>query len=191
MRNRTLGAILAIALQIALTGCSDALAKSPNLSGIWRLDAASSTMPRFEGRGRPSGEARPEGEGERRWDGVARGMGGERWNAARRPGSRFRLPDVVRIEQSAERVQLEDSLGVTIGEIVTGKALAGSEDVRRLEGKWHGDRLEVKQSNPRGGQMTQTYHLADDGRTLEVTMKMERGNMPTREFVRVYRREGA
>ena len=185
MRNPSVGAILAIALQIALSGCSDALAKSPNLSGIWRLDAASSTAPRFEGRG-----ARPEGGGERRWDG-GRGLGGERWNAARRPGSRFRLPEVMRIEQSDSQVQLEDSLGVTIGEIVTGKSSEASGDERRLEGKWHGDRLEVKQENPRGGQMTQTYHLADDGRTLEVTMHMERGNMPAREFVRVYRREGA
>ena len=63
-----------------------------------------------------------------------------------RGGSRSRLPDVVRIEQNADRVELLDSLGA--------------------------------------------YHLADDGRTLEVWMRMERGDMPAREFVRVYRREG-
>ncbi|HET9327423.1 MAG TPA: hypothetical protein VFQ05_11665 [Candidatus Eisenbacteria bacterium] len=63
-----------------------------------------------------------------------------------RGGSRSRLPDVVRIEQNADRVELLDSLGA--------------------------------------------YHLADDGRTNEVRMRMERGDMPAREFVRVYRREG-
>ena len=83
-----------------------------------------------------------------------------------------------------------DSLGASIGEIVTGKISQPSGDFRRLQGKWQGDLLEVTQSNPRGGQMTQTYHLADDGNTLEVRVRMERGDMPAREFVRVYRREG-
>jgi len=189
MRNQWTGAVLAIAFSIGLMGCSAAAAKAPDLSGIWRLDPASSTAPSLRGRGR---EGRPEGNGERRrWEGADRNPAASGRRAERmRGGSRLRLPDVVRIEQDADRVELLDSLGASIGEIVTGKASQPSGDFRRLQGKWQGDRLEVVQTNPRGGQMTQTYHLADDGRTLEVRMRMVRGDLPAREFVRVYRREG-
>lgn len=58
-----------------------------------------------------------------------------------RGGSRLRLPDVVRIDQNADRVKLLDSLGASIGEIVTASQPSG--DFRRLQGKWQGDRLEV------------------------------------------------
>lgn len=178
MRYVNTGAILAIALQIIVTGCSVAAAKTPDMTGTWRLDPASSSGPRFGG---PRREGRPEGRPESRPEGE-RG----RWSR----GPRFRLPDVVRIEQSEESLKFADSLGAPVGEIHTGKKKTPG-DLLELSGKWHGDQLEVVQSNPRGGQMTQTYHLTDNGRTLEVKMHMERGDMPAREFVRVYRRQGA
>lgn len=146
---------------------------------------------RFRKQGR---DGRPEGFEERRWS-RARGESlrtGERWGGERRRGARLRLPDVVRIDQSAEGLTFVDSLGAPVVEIRTGRKPAQSVDLPALEGTWRGDRLEVVQNNPRGGQVTQTYHLAEDGRTLEIRMHMQcPGDATVREFVRVYRRQGA
>jgi len=106
----------------------------------------------------------------------------------------FRLPELIHIEQSADGLQLSDSLGGVLGEILVGKKKGSEEEaagVQRLSGSWHGDQLETMQTNDRGGQVTQTYHLAGDGRTLEVKTRMQRpGGGAAREFVRVYRKEG-
>jgi hypothetical protein len=105
----------------------------------------------------------------------------------------MRIPDLVTIEQSPAGLRLTDSLGAVVGEIRTGKTKdAGATDVARMDGAWHGERLEVTQSSPRGGQMTQVWELGAGGTTLSVKTTMQRpGGMPAREFVRVYRREGA
>jgi hypothetical protein len=118
--------------------------------------------------------------------GTGQGFDGERRRA------RLRLPDVMRLSQSAWGLQVSDSLGAPLGEIRTAKGKqTGNADIVRMDGSWHGDRLEVVQAGGRG-QMTQTYRLADDGRTLEVKTSMQfQGGMPAREFVRVYHKEGA
>jgi hypothetical protein len=106
----------------------------------------------------------------------------------------MRLPELVRIEQSADRLRVRDSAGVVVGEILVGKGKQqeAATDVARLNGAWRGGRLEVVDTSPRGGQMTQVWELADAGRTLSVKTTMQRpGGMPAREFVRVYRKEGA
>ena len=131
--------------------------------------------------------------GRRGGEGGPGAMGGGRggWGRGSRP--MFRLTELIHIEQSAGGLQLSDSLGGVLGEILLGQK-KGSEEaagVPRLSGSWHGDQLETMQTNDRGGQVTQTYHLAGDGRTLEVKTRMQRpGDVAAREFVRVYRKEG-
>jgi hypothetical protein len=184
------GAILALAITIAAVLGHGAFGAAPDLSGTWRLDAAKSTMPRFGAAGgerRLGGEGRFGGEGRGHWGGPGSAMSGEG-----RRGPRMRLPDLVRIEQSAAGLRVSDSLGAVVSEIRTAKGKDEGADIARLKGAWHGERLEVVQDSPRGGQMTQVWELADRGRMLSVKTTMQRpGGMPAREFVRVYRREGA
>ncbi|TMQ72870.1 MAG: hypothetical protein E6K80_01525 [Candidatus Eisenbacteria bacterium] len=208
MRSRWTSAVPAAAFLVLVTvGWAVAAKPTPDLSGSWRLDPERSTAPSFDRRGVGSGTDRAP-MGGRHWGGggMEGGMGGMRGGmrgmrggagGGREPGDerrsqRLRLPDFLRIEQSGDELALSDSAGTVVGEIRTAKAKGEEETVGvpRFRGSWHGDRLQVVQTSAHG-EMTQTYHLSDDGRTLEVKMHMQGPGGTSRDFVRVYRRESA
>jgi hypothetical protein len=90
-------------------------------------------------------------------------------------------------------VSLEDSSGTVLQEITTLAAkadtLTHAPGALVLSGEWKKDRLEAERQGPRGGKVTQTLSLADQGGTLVIETKMAAGDSgPAREFKRVYRK---
>ena len=129
--------------------------------------------------------------GEGRGPGGAEGGGGQGGAAA---GPRFvRLPDFMHVTETATLVSIEDSSGTVVQEIATlggePDTLAHSPGAQVLEGEWKGQKLEVQRQGARGAKITQTITLEDKGNLLVIQTKMEAGgNMPAREFKRVYQR---
>lgn len=187
----------------------------PDLSGQWRLDRDRSDMPdrssagersrgpRVGGRGGGGfpggpggGSAGRGGHGPGRGGWGGRGGEGGRHSGGDRTGGEggrpTRLPDVLRIQQSAGFLRLEDSLGTAVREIVTRGGPADTTGlppgVPRVVGRWKGDRLELKREDGRGGTITETYSLEDHGRSLVLKTKFE--GRRAIEFKRVYRRLG-
>jgi len=93
------------------------------------------------------------------------------------------LADEVRVsedERAARGYAVEDSLKAHDRDLVTEAGTA----------KWHGDRLEMKQTLGRRGALVETYVLSKDGRTLTIQARREGGmsGMPNPTFTRVYTR---
>lgn len=171
----------------------------PDLSGQWRLDPSRSEGPRGrEGRG--SWRGRRGGGGGFPGGGRGGGWGGGRGaDEARGPadstrgsaGRMARLPDWIRVDETAGHVVFSDSTGAALLEVLTGGSADGaghgSVAVLQLEGKWNGDRLQVERSGPRGGKIVEKYKLEDEGRTLVIETKIEsNGRRPSMSFKRVY-----
>ena len=186
LRSRIAAVMLASSLILSsATLTLAAPAKShPDLSGEWRFDASRSDRPDW-GRGRPAGEKK---EGMGRRAGGSMPSGGTE-GARRGP----RLPSYLRIEQSPDLVRLIDSTGTTVAEISTAGtkgASSSAKDGAWATGKWKGDRLEIERDTPRG-KATQSFSLADDGRTLEVTIERSGGAKGPAKYKRVYQRLGS
>ncbi|MGH7681855.1 MAG: hypothetical protein ACRENN_07700 [Candidatus Eiseniibacteriota bacterium] len=101
----------------------------------------------------------------------------------------MRLPDLLRIEEQPEYVVLEDSTGADLMQIVIGEGKVTSSPtatVPRVQGEWKKDTLEAKHEAS-GTKVTQTYALEDNGRTLEITTKVE--GRRSFETKRVYLRQ--
>jgi hypothetical protein len=185
----------------------------PDLTGQWRLDLRrSDSMQRPQGgpeSGGPRG-GRGGGPGGGGGEGGRGGMGGRGWGghgggprggpgggpgpgqgeAGPRP---VRLPDLIHVTQTATIASFEDSTGAVVQEITTlgdeADTLAHAPGAVVLNGQWKGEKLEVQRQGPRGGKMTQTFTLEGKGNTLVIHTKIESsGDMPAREFKRVYQR---
>lgn len=207
-------AILLSPLPGATARAQDA-SRTPDLTGLWRLDAAHSDMMQRPEGGGPAGGG-PGGEMGRRRGGMGGGgwggggMGGGRrggggWGdrgAGRgaegegggAPGSRpVRLPDLIHVTQTETLVSFEDSTGTVLQEITTlGSArdtLLHAPGASVVAGAWKDTALTVERQSPRG-KAVQTYALRDGGATLVVQTHIEAsgGSMPARDFKRVYRR---
>jgi hypothetical protein len=180
----------------------------PDLSGQWRLDPSRSESPRGSGgrgswRGRRGGGGGvPGGRG-----GFPGGRGGGGWgggrgedeargpaDSTRRTAARMtRLPDWIRVDETAGHVVFSDSTGAALLEVRTGGSADGAGHggaaALQLEGKWNGDRLEVERTGPRGGKIVERYQIEDRGRTLVVETKIDsNGRRPSMSFKRVYSR---
>ncbi len=200
MIRRFLICLVVLAITQAACGENAAVAAGSqephDISGAWQLDRSRSESPRPPMRGgwgggrsgRRGGGHGGWGQGDRDRDG---GMPGE-GDSSRAAGRRMRLPETLRITQSAGEVRLEDSLGTPIQIILTGGVVADSTQLapgaQWLTGQWKGDRLEVKHADDRGSTTTETYSLVDKGRSLEVKTKTE--GRRTFEFKRIYARVG-
>jgi hypothetical protein len=80
----------------------------------------------------------------------------------------------MRVTQTAATVSFEDSSGAVI---------------REVAGKWKGDKLVIQRTGPRDSKITETISLQDKGKSLLIDTKFEpSGEMPSREFKRVYSR---
>jgi hypothetical protein len=184
----------------------------PDLSGEWRLDPTRSESPHPRagrgGWGGRGGGGFPGGRrGGRGGGGMGGGMeggmrGGERGgdedrgpaDSTRGGAARMgRLPDWIRIDATAGRVLFSDSTGAALLLVRTGSGGTGAEAEPgarlELDGTWKGDRLEVKETGPRGGKVEQQYQLEDKGRTLVIQTKIEpSGPRPSITVKRVYNR---
>ena len=183
-------AMIVLALTLGLTGCSAQAAReeSANLAGTWRLDAASSTLP--ERPERPGGL----GQTSRFRDSTERAA---RWGGRRRfgqgPGRGMRggLPDLLVIRQAGTTVTLADSMGAAMREIATGTPPSNPEgEARRSSGAWKGGVLTVERGGRRGSR-SETFALADGGRTLVIETTASRGDGEAFTAKRVYRRVGS
>jgi hypothetical protein len=144
------------------------------------------------GRGRPGGGMGGPGRG----PGGPGGPGGDAEQgppsdvAGRRP---VRLPDLMHVTQTGTVVSFEDSSGAVLQEITT---LGGAKDTlvhapkaQVLSGQWEGKKLVVERTSPRAGKITETITLEDEGSLLVIRTKLAgSGDMPSREFKRVYKR---
>lgn len=185
----------------------------PDLTGQWRLDPKRSDTPQPPGGGpgmrRPregGGRGGGPGGGGGGWGGrggmgggMGRGPGGPGGDVERGPrgggaGMRpARLPDLMHVTQTGTVVSFEDSSGAVVQEITT---LAGAEDTlvhapkaQVLSGQWTGETLVVERLGPGGGKLTEIISLEDKGSLLVIRTKMAgSGDMPSREFKRVYKR---
>ena len=181
---------------------TDRVAQPPDLSGMWTLDRSKSTMPdrgmRSGGAGMGGGPGGWGGGGRRPggMGGMRGGMGGMRGERGGAGGGFFgRLPDVIKIDETHGLVTLRDSTGKALQEIATapGDSTVPAEksSVPRLGGRLDGSHLEIERPAPMGGTIFETYALKSDD-VLEIHVKIQPdGDMPPREFVRVYHRVSA
>jgi hypothetical protein len=204
-RRKGIG-LLAMAAMLGLWVTAHAEDKNkPDLTGQWRLDAAHSDMPQRPpgGGGYGGGAGGWGGGGGGGWGGGGghhhEGGGGE----GRPPGGEasasdpsrprpVRLPDLMHITATPALVSVEDSSGTVLEEIATVSAAADTfaraPGAPHIEGQWKGDKLVIEREGPRG-KVTETISLEDKGATLVFHTKMESsGDMPSREFKRVYRK---
>ena len=179
--------------------------QKPDMTGVWRLDAQRSDMPQ-----RPPGGAGGwgGGGGGYGWGGGGGGGhhhegGGDGGGGGRPPGGEasssdpghprpVRLPDLMHVTATATLVSVEDSTGAVLEEIATVSAeadtFAHAPGAPHIAGQWKGDKLIIERQGPRG-KVTETISLEDKGASLVFHTKMESsGDMPSREFKRVYRR---
>ena len=124
--------------------------------------------------------------------------GGEGGAAGGGPGGGERprpilLPEFFHITETDNDVSFEDSTGVVMQEIATVSAehdtLLHAPSAQVVYGQWKGSKLEVQRRGPRGGEVTQTFSLADHGQMLIIEIKMAaNGPMPGMSVKRVYQR---
>ena len=89
-------------------------------------------------------------------------------------------------------LSFEDTTGAVLEEIATVSAqadtFARAPGALHLAGEWKGDELVVEREGPRG-KITETISLEDKGASLMFHTRVESsGDMPSREFTRVYRK---
>ena len=189
--------LLAVAAMLGLGVAAHAEDKSkqPDLTGEWRLDAQHSDMPQ-----------RPPGGGGGGWGGGGWGGGGHHHegggegrppgpeaNASGGPSGRPpRLPDLMHVTMTPTLVSFEDSSGAVLQEVATVSAAADTfaraPGAMHMAGEWKGDKLVIEREGPRG-KVTETISIEDKGATLVLKTKMAAsGDMPAREFKRVYRK---
>jgi hypothetical protein len=114
-------------------------------------------------------------------------MGGRENQRGRRM---VRLPELIRIEQTAGGLSIADSAGLPIEQITTAKtpAVVPGGGVPVFTGEWKKDQLHITREGPRG-KITETFFLEEDGGALVIQTKMDpSGQRPAREFKRIYRR---
>jgi len=202
MRRIPIGMALVAASAIVVSAAIAGTPKPPpDLSGNWRFDPSrSDAPPAMGGGGHHGGYGGGGGGGGGGWGGHhgggyhgGGGYGGgseggpEGGQARSRP---MRLPDLLRIEEQPEYVVLEDSTGADLMQIVIGGGKVApnpTATVPRVQGEWKKDQLEAKHQDERGFKVTQTYALEDNGRTLEITTKVE--GRRSFESKRVYARQ--
>lgn len=194
-RKWTLGAavgtlvLAALAFGVVQSRADKVERNVPDLTGTWRLDVASSTLPgegRFGGRRGPRGGDPGEARGGGRDRQKPRGKDGDADRGAfRRRGPA--LPPVFIIESRGSVIGFVDSTGTLFQEIRVGSAASGgndanqSQEVRRMNGRYADGALVVERSGRNGGTMVQTFKLDDHGRRLEVRMERKGGSDGGRE----------
>ena len=99
----------------------------------------------------------------------------------------------MRVTQTAATVSFEDSSGAVLREVAAGSTgadtFADAPGAEHLSGKWKGDKLVIQRTGPRDSKITETISLQDKGKSLLIDTKFEpSGEMPSREFKRVYNR---
>lgn len=190
MRNKTNVAVLVVLAVLAATawaGASageDSASDATDLSGSWALDPDRSEMPArgggFGGRG-----GGPGGSGGGRGGdpvGGARGSGGG--PSGRPRGAPTRMADRISIIQDASTVTISDEQG---NERVILTSGVGSVEGAAL-GEWKKGKLEVRTETARG-QLSETFALIDEGRSLVVKGSMQGSGGRSMKFKRVYSRE--
>lgn len=124
-------------------------------------------------------------------------MGGGPPDSTRMGAMARRLPDLIKVDQTAGYVSLGDSTGAMLLEVLTPTSSSGvpaepAAQTEQVNGKWNGDRLEFQRPGPGGHDITQKIYLEDKGGTLVLETKIPgNGERPGRDFKRVYRKEGA
>ena len=204
--KRTWGVLWMVAAMLGPWTAAQAGDKEkPDLSGEWRLDAAHSDLPQRP----PGGGGGYGGGGGGGWGGGGygghggghRGHGDGGWGGgggaeasgsdASRPRP-VRLPALMHVTATPTLVSVEDSTGAVLEEIATVSAeadtFAHAPGALHLAGRWKGDKLVIEREGPRG-KVTETISLEDKGAALVFHTKVESsGDMPSREFKRVYRK---
>jgi hypothetical protein len=204
-RSTWLASVATLALMSAGMAAAGDKDQKPDLTGEWRLDAQHSDMPQRP----PGGGGGGYGGGGGGWGGGGCGGGGGHpphpggGGGGRPPGGEasasdpsrprpVRLPDLMHITATPALVSVEDSSGTVLEEIATVSAeadtFAHAPGAPHIAGQWKGDKLVIEREGPRG-KVTETISLEDKGATLVFHTKMESsGDMPSREFKRVYRK---
>ena len=165
-----------------------------NLAGTWKLDPARSDNPQQmggPGRGGPPGGG-PDGGGHGPGgppprnggpppaEGAVGGPGGPPPDGDGKGGHHhgmMRLPDLFTLIQSPGGVEFRDSTGVAVRRILTQAtgevAPFDSAGVAQLAGAWTAARLEAQAKGSRGGTVTETYEIIDNGAALRVVTHMQ------------------
>jgi len=132
-----------------------------------------------------------EGGGEGDEGGRPEGGGG---NSNGAPGGTrpMLLPDDIHITQTSTLVSFEDTTGAVIREVATVGADADTfppaPGAQHVRGTWDGGKLLISNEGPRG-KVTETVSLQGKDKTMVIDVKIEpAGDMPPREFKRVYTR---
>jgi hypothetical protein len=173
-----------------------AAARIPDLTGYWKLDRARSVIPSPPDR-RPGGMRRgPGGWGRGEWGRPGGpGRGGEPGGGRERDSDRARmrrLPELFHITQTDRIVSFEDSTGTVVQEVTTAQGPdpeAHAPGAAVLAGAWSEGRLEVERPAWGDTRIRERIALEDDGRSLVISTALpRRGELPSREIKRVYRR---
>lgn len=205
-------AVIVAALSVGSLALAGDAKGPPDLTGEWRFDVRHSDLPQRSGdggSGRPRGGPGQDGMrggwggrggGGMRGAGGRRGGGGDVGGGPDAPGGEVgpagrpaRLPDLLHITQTASLVSFEDSTGAVIQEIATVPAAADTfaraPGAVHIPGQWDTDKLVIERTGPRDSKITETITLENQGKTLVIeTRRPAMGQMPSREFKRVYAR---
>jgi len=187
-----------LSIQTAVAGDKE---QKPDLTGEWRLDAQRSDMPQrppggggggYGGRGGYGGGGGGGWGGHEGGGGGGHGPGAEAGASGGPSGRPMRLPDFMHVTMTPALVSFEDSTGAVVREVATVSAAADTfahaPGALHVAGEWKGDKLVIEREGPRG-KVTETLSLEDKGATLVLKTRMEsNGDMPSREFKRVYRK---
>lgn len=198
----------------AKTDAAPAATAPPDLNGDWRFDADHSEMPQAPPGGSSHGGGSWGGGGGGGMSGGGWGGGGGGhhggWGGGGGGGHHgggdasahggeggkprmARLPDLLHITQTATIVSFEDSAGAVVREVATVPAAADTfaraPNAEHIAGQWESGKLVIHRTGPHDAKITETISLTNKGRMLVIDDQIEaNGDMPAREFKRVYTR---
>ncbi len=95
-------------------------------------------------------------------------------------------PRTMTISMTGAEVDLLDDRGRKRAFMTDGRKLQKSKDdtYQEIAAKWDGNRLVTDEKNPRGGKMSRTFELSEDGRQLYETLHLKMGRSNTETSIR-------
>ena len=164
-----------------------------SILGAWVLNRDESDDPRNRmkdsqdsnggyGSRRPGGAGWPGTSGGGGYGGRRAGMGGGESDEERAKMREVLSPPTnITFSMNGAEVDLKDDRDRKRAFMTDGRKLQKSKDdkYQEIAAKWDGNRLVTDEKSPRGGKMSRTFELSEDGRQLYETLNLKMGRNNT------------